>query len=318
MPLRILVVDDYEPIRRYLCSTVEQAECQVIGEASDGLEAVQKAVTLQPDLVLLDVHLPKLNGLEAARQIHQIAPLTKILFISQEFSLHVVEAALRLGAVGYVDKLRVHRDLQRAIDAILKGQYFVSGVVRGGFGQTAIDKPPIRHEVQFCSDDAVLRESFIDFIAETLRSDKACILVAGESHRAGILQGLRAKNLDVSGAVERGTLVSVDVAEILSMVMLKESVDPLRFFDVVSGLVETAGKAATTERGPLVAVCRECPPAMLAEGKLAQAVQLEKLWDLIAYLTVFDVLCGYALRRFEKHQSIFRGICAQHSAVHSR
>src|ERR1700751_5827099 len=105
--VRILVVEDHEPFRRYFCSTLEQrADFQVSGQASDGLEAIQKAQELQPDLILLDVGLPKLNGLEAARQMRTLAPLAKILFISQEFSFDMIEAALRLGASGYVDKLR--------------------------------------------------------------------------------------------------------------------------------------------------------------------------------------------------------------------
>src|SRR3954449_9558524 len=93
----ILVVEDHEPFRRYLCSRLEQcADFQVSGQASDGLEGIQKAQELQPDLILLDVGLPKVNGLQAARQIRKLAPLAKILFISQEFSFDIVEAALKL------------------------------------------------------------------------------------------------------------------------------------------------------------------------------------------------------------------------------
>jgi len=82
---RILVVDDYEPFRRFICSTLgKRPELQIIGEASDGLEAVQKGEELQPNLILLDIGLPMLNGIEAARRIHKLSPSSKILFLSME------------------------------------------------------------------------------------------------------------------------------------------------------------------------------------------------------------------------------------------
>ena len=91
-PIRVLVVDDYAPFQRFVCSTLEQRpELQIVGKASDGLEAVQKAAELQPDLILLDIGLPTLNGIEAARQIRKLAPHSKILFLSQESSPEVAE-----------------------------------------------------------------------------------------------------------------------------------------------------------------------------------------------------------------------------------
>jgi len=99
---------------------------QVICEVSDGLEAVHKAEELKPDLILLDIGLPTLNGIEAARQIRKLAPDSKIVFLSQESSAEVVEEALRLGAWGYVLKTRAGSDLLPAVEAILSGKRFVS------------------------------------------------------------------------------------------------------------------------------------------------------------------------------------------------
>jgi DNA-binding NarL/FixJ family response regulator len=99
--VRVLVVEDFEPFRRFLCSTLgNESDLQVVGEASDGLEAVQQAQALQPDLILLDIGLPTLNGIEAARRIRKVAPQSKILFVSQESSTDVVEEALGTGARG--------------------------------------------------------------------------------------------------------------------------------------------------------------------------------------------------------------------------
>jgi len=86
----VLLVDDWEPFLRFIQSALlEKTKLQIIAHASDGLEAVQKAEELQPDLILLDIGLPKLNGIEAARRIRQLAPRTKILFLSQESSSEI-------------------------------------------------------------------------------------------------------------------------------------------------------------------------------------------------------------------------------------
>ena len=99
------MVEDYEPFRRFICSTLRKSsELDIVGEVADGLEAVQKAEELRPDLIVLDIGLPSLNGIDAARRIHKLLPKSKMLFVSQESSADVVQEALALGALGYVVK----------------------------------------------------------------------------------------------------------------------------------------------------------------------------------------------------------------------
>ena len=99
--VRALVVDDFEPFRQFTVSMLQtKQEFQVVGEASDGLEAVQKAEELQPDLILLDIGLPTLNGIEAAHRISRLVPGAKILFVSQENDTDLIAAALSNGAKG--------------------------------------------------------------------------------------------------------------------------------------------------------------------------------------------------------------------------
>ena len=125
--IHALVVDDFEPFRRFVCSTLgTRPGLQVVGEASDGLEAVQKAEELQPDLILLDIGLPTLNGIEAAHRISRLVPSAKILFVSQENDMDVVAAALSNGAKGYLRKLNANSELLSAIEAVLQGDRFVS------------------------------------------------------------------------------------------------------------------------------------------------------------------------------------------------
>src|SRR5438094_781835 len=90
--IRVLVVEDSEEFRKFICSTLgERPELQIVGEDTDGLQALQRADELQPDLILLDIRLPSLNGIEVARQILKLSPKSKILFVSQESSTEIAD-----------------------------------------------------------------------------------------------------------------------------------------------------------------------------------------------------------------------------------
>jgi DNA-binding NarL/FixJ family response regulator len=117
---RVLVVDDFAPWRRFLCSTLEQQrdDVEIVGESSDGWEAIQHAQALHPDLILLDIGLPTLDGIETARRLRRLSPCSKILFVSQDSSPEVIEEALRTGAEGYIIKVNAS-DLLTAVDNVL-------------------------------------------------------------------------------------------------------------------------------------------------------------------------------------------------------
>jgi DNA-binding NarL/FixJ family response regulator len=136
--IRVLVVDDYELWRREVCSILQtQPELLVEAEIADGLEAVQKAKELQPDLILLDIGLPNLNGLEAANRIRQVAPGAKILFLTNNMDKDIVRAALGTGAQGYVLKTDAGSELLPAVAGVLGGDDFVSsGIKWGDSGKT--------------------------------------------------------------------------------------------------------------------------------------------------------------------------------------
>lgn len=123
------MVDDYEPFRRFVRSTLrKRPTLQIVSESSDGQEAVQKAEELKPDLILLDIGLPTLNGIEVARRIRTSSPDSKIIFVTQESSPDVVDATLSLGAWGYVLKAKAGSDLLTAVDAVMLGKRFVSRI----------------------------------------------------------------------------------------------------------------------------------------------------------------------------------------------
>ena len=127
--VRVLVVEDFAPFRQFICSTLgKRRDLQVICEVSDGLEAVQKAEEWKPDLILLDIGLPTLNGIEAARRIRKLSPESKIIFLSQESSPDVVQEALNLGAWGYVLKARAASELLAAVESVIADKHFVGRI----------------------------------------------------------------------------------------------------------------------------------------------------------------------------------------------
>jgi len=131
--IRVLVADDFERWRRQVRLLLRVSpELQVICEASDGSEAVQRADDLKPDLIVLDIGLPKLNGIEAARRIRQLSPDSKILFLSQNNDPDIVQAALDTGALGYVHKTNARGELLPAVEAVLRGKQFVSIGLKAG------------------------------------------------------------------------------------------------------------------------------------------------------------------------------------------
>jgi DNA-binding NarL/FixJ family response regulator len=330
--VRVLVVEDSEPFRRFICSTLrKRTELQIVGETSDGLEAVEKAEELQPDLILLDIGLPTLNGIEAARRIRKIAPQSKILFVSQESSADVVQEALALGALGYVVKAHAGSELLAAVGAVLEDRQFVSGGLSGHHFTAASDSeafdhlsrneaPPSlvlgkaeitrSHEVEFYSDDAAFVVGFARFIEATLEAGSAVIVVVTESHRKSLFQRLQEHAVDVVAAIEQGRYVPVDVADTLSTFMVNDLPDPVRFLRVAGDLIAPAARATL---GARVAICGECGSILWAQGKADAAIQVEQLCNQLAKRYEMEILCGFSLSSFyrEEDKQIFQKICRE-------
>jgi DNA-binding NarL/FixJ family response regulator len=310
--IKILVVEDYEPFRRHICLSLQQRpEFQVI-QASNGLEAVQKAKELQPDLILIDIGLPKLNGIEAAKRIRRLAPQAKLLFVSQESDSDVVQEAFRLGARGYVHKA-LASDLLPAIEAVLQGKRFVSSGLEFNEGADAHH----RHEVQFYSDDSVFFKSTTRFIADALMAADAAIVLATNSHREGLVQRLKADGFDIDGAIQQGTYILLDAVDTLSSIMVNGVPDPVRFSAGLSVLIEAAAKVADTEH-PRVAIFGECVGLLFAEGNPDAAISLEKIGNDVVKLHNVNILCAYPLPHGQEDDHALKSICAEHTAVYWR
>jgi DNA-binding NarL/FixJ family response regulator len=132
MLVKVLVVDDYAPFREFVSSALRnKRNLQTVAEASDGLEAIRKAEKFRPELILLDIGMPELSGMEVAPRIRSLLPNSKILFVSQESSPDIVQEAFASGASGYVVKADAAQDLLAAVEAVLQGKHFVGARFAG-------------------------------------------------------------------------------------------------------------------------------------------------------------------------------------------
>jgi len=337
--IRILVVDDFEAWRRFYCSALQkQREFQVVGEVSDGLEAVHQAEELQPDLILLDIGLPTLNGIEAARRIRQVAPASKILFVSENRSADIAQEALSTGATGYVVKSDAAHELLYAVNAVLDSKKFVSDSL-AGYGlnvpphQQTADQPQsddivrftqpenriTRHEVGFYSEGRHFLDDVTRFIKEGLKAGNAVIVFATESHRESVLLELQADHLDMGMAIEEGRYIPLDAADTLSAFMVNGMPDPVRFLELLGDLTMTAIESANREHARVLVFGEMCH-LLWAEGHAEAAIQIEKLGNkLTAKIHAVDIHCGYHLHgEVAMNDDVFERICAEHSAVHLR
>jgi CheY-like chemotaxis protein len=329
-PVRVLVVDDYEPFRRFVCSMLAQRpDLRVIGEAAQGLEAVQKAVELQPELIVLDIGLPQLNGIEAARRIRKLCPECKIIFLSQESSADVVEEALSFGALGYVVKALAGSELLAAVEAVYRGGQFVSRGISGHDCANATD-PQVRdpglyegfsslapgnvvaepsHTAKFYSDDSSFVLGFAHFVEAALNAGNTAIAVVTDSHLASLFQTLRARGFNPSVLIEQRRFIGLDVADILATFMINDLPDPARFFGVVDDLI--ASRAAPWEHSR-VAICGECSSTLWNRGNADAAILVEKLCNQVSRRYGMDVLCGFSLGSSyrEEDKQVFQRICA--------
>jgi DNA-binding NarL/FixJ family response regulator len=334
------VVDDYEPWRRFVRLTLQKhLACGVINEVSDGLEAVQKAQELQPDLIVLDIGLPTLDGIEAAKRIHAHTPQTKILFLSENRSLDIVEEALRSGGSGYVLKSDAAGELTLAVEAVLHGKGFVSANLAGRGGDRPDQSPGYRplannavtlipppnvesarcHEVAFYSDERQFLDRLTLFIGTALKDGNAAIVAATESHRIKLTLRLQASGVDIAGAIEQGRYQAFDAADALSTFIVNDMPDPTLFMKTFENLILTAATAADAGH-PRVALFGECVHLLCAQGNPEAAIQMEKLGNQLIRTYDVDILCCYSLSAVQSgmDDQAFQQICAEHSVVHGR
>ena len=198
-PFRILLADDHEVVRAGLRALLEeQSGWEVVAEAGDGRDAVEKASKLKPDVVVIDIAMPSLNGLEAVRQIVKAVPNTKVLVLTMYDSDPLIQQVLQAGARGYLLKTDAGRDLVSAIDALRRNKTFFTPKVSQMVLEGYLDKSPREKEAEDEPESLRLtsrQREIVQLLAEG-KSSKEVAAVLGlsvktaETHRANIMRKL--------------------------------------------------------------------------------------------------------------------------------
>ena len=190
MPTHLLLADDHVLVRQALRVLLEQAGMVVVGEASDGLEALQLAHTHQPEVAILDIAMPHLNGLETARRLREAVPQTKLIVLTMHTDESYVLEALQAGAVGYVLKTQAAVDIVQAIHTVLQGAIYVSPrvtrtVVQAYLSGVALPPDPLtsreREIVQRIAEGQTTKE---------IAADLELSVKTVESHRINVMRKL--------------------------------------------------------------------------------------------------------------------------------
>ena len=312
----VLLVDDHQPWRRQIRSLLESAgAAQIAGEAGDGADAVALARDLRPDVILLDIELPVLNGVEIATRILAENPAARILFLSGHRSWDVIEAALATGARGFVVKVYAATEVLPALRAVAAGRRFLSPVL-GGRQVIATAPPSHFHEAGFYASDAELTAEYERFAAAALGAGKAVIALLETARRHELDRRLRARGIDLDRAIADDRYLVLDVAEVVPPMLVNGMPDATLFWQGAIALAMRVARASA-QTPPAIAGFGDCSQSLWKAGRGEAAVRLEQLWDEFVRTFNVEVLCGYSVPTAGlTEDESYRGICAAHSAAY--
>jgi len=318
----------------------EDQQLQIVGLAADGEEGVRKAQELKPDLILLDIGLPKLNGIEAAKQILASLSQCRILVVTHDSSAECVRESLGIGARGYVLKERLVPDLLRAVKSVLGGKRFTSSGLAMDCSPAVDDRQSLpectdsrttslrrqtavqltgRHNLQVHSSEDILLQGATCFVGNAIRAGQAAIVIATAALRARLLPSLLATGIEIKAALREGKHIALDVKEVVSLFMPNGTLDVVRFMEFMGGLIRAAARASHCRR-PRVAVFAEYTSRLWAAGETRGAMRVEQLWNQLAARQDVDILCAYDVTNFHGDEDCehIRDLCQEHSFVLSR
>ena len=301
--LRILIVDDHEVVRRGVRSLLSaRTEWSVCGEAEDGLEAIEKAKRLQPDIVLMDITMSRMDGVQATKVIRQEVPEAKVILISQnDPSVGRMQAA-DADARDFVAKIDLPRDLLSTIDRVVgQGKQKIGGRVNQDMQnepwcRLLDDAAPQNHIVQLYQDEKFLSRAVCRFAVSAINHGEGVILVPTSGHWNALRPRLEAEGVDVKAAQSCGQLTVIDADQLLPNFMRNSMPDGPLFLGLAG---ETITRARGGDRFTKVRWWGEMVNVLWERGDVAASMGLEDLFHKLAHDRDIAIFCSFLMDNFD-------------------
>lgn len=287
---RVLLVDDHRGILDRASAMLEAFD--VVGTATDGTQAIEMASHVSPDVVVLDINMPGLDGFQTKRALEASGSRAPVVFLSAAEADEYVGEAFRCGGRAYVLKPYLARDLPRALDQVLQGRVFVPSLTslfeltngRGG------------HAMQLHRGLDCFLDGLASFFDVALRRGDATCVIATEEVRAGLQRRLRGVGWDVGDSAECKRYLAIDASAALNRFMRHGLPDPDVVAEIASEL-EQYRRTVGEGTGPLSIFGNMVVP-LITSGNARAAIALESQWNQLTHDLPFLTLCGYSAACF--------------------
>jgi len=286
------------------------ADFDIVDAVSDGRQALDLCLRLHPDIVVLDIGMPELDGFQTLRELRRLGSQVKVVLLTLHESDAYVAAVINSGAQGYVLKTRVYSDLTSAIDHALAGRLFVPSLT------SLLAAAVSGHTAQFHMNDRFFLDQVTQFVSATLRSGEPIVVAATDQTRTGIADRLKDRGLDLPEIAAQGQYVVMDAAESLSQFMRNGRPDADCLAAVVRDLDHLRLSSPRGAQSRLTIV-GEMAVILCRDGNIGAAVELERMWSKLTQSLPFLTVCCYPIECFQNEASpeLFPSVCAEHCAV---
>ncbi len=317
--VEVLIVDDQARFRHMVRSLIEsQQKYHVCGEASDGIEAIKKVSQLHPDLILMDINMPRMGGLEATRIIRRESPNCSVVIVTQNDATVAREQARSVDASGFVTKSGLARDLIPEMGRVAMENNSILGETKNGADQgepwcgLLAAAAPRDHIVQLYQDQQFLNRAVCRFAAAAIANGEGVILVPTVAHWDAFRPRLESEGVDVKAAEKRGQLTIVDADNLLPTFMRDGMPDSPVFLGLAANVVS---QARGDGRYPKVRWWGEMVNLLWERGDVAASMNLEDLFDKLAHEQDIAIFCSFLMDNFngDVHARMLPRLSENHS-----
>jgi len=306
-----LVVDDHPELLRAVCALLA-SRFDVVATARDGLEAIDLAQRLAPDLILLDIVMPGLDGLQVAARLQELdLPSRVVVMTSHADDDDYVELAFQAGARGFVRKMRLATDLERALDHVHDGRLFLPslGTLPTVAGSGA-------HAVQFHSYDGRFIQGVSDLANRALRRGHVVAVVATPAVRGRVAERLQQYGWHAGELGEYGRYHAMDAEESLAGVMRDGRPDAQRLGESVAALERLRLEAADIV-DPRLTLIGEIAVPLVLDGHMEEALEIERVWNRLTRALPWLGVCCYPKACFDDLTAPqpFHEVCGEHGFI---